>query len=217
MEDTDDVDLCLQILAVVTTVYRPLTLDELGTFVKFPQDIQCGTRYAEYYTGLCGSFLALREYTVYFIHQSARDFLCTPSLNAKFPQVFTHGMAGVHRSLFSKALGLLSQTLHRNMYQVLNPGILVEDIIAPTPDPLAHARYSCRHWADHLCEFLSYTTPTQTWELLHDLESFFKDKYLNMLEALSLMKDISGGVLAIGKLHNFLPRFPNGIIVDELK
>lgn len=34
MEDIDDADLCQQILSVVWTVYRPITLEELGSFIE---------------------------------------------------------------------------------------------------------------------------------------------------------------------------------------
>jgi len=34
-----------------------------------------------HYVGLCGSFLAIREYTIYFVYQSAKDFLCDCLLN----------------------------------------------------------------------------------------------------------------------------------------
>ena len=36
MEDSDDVALCLQILSIASTVYRPLTLEELGSFINNP-------------------------------------------------------------------------------------------------------------------------------------------------------------------------------------
>jgi hypothetical protein len=37
MEDAEDVDLRMQILSVVSTVYRPVTLEELGSFLDHPR------------------------------------------------------------------------------------------------------------------------------------------------------------------------------------
>lgn len=71
--DDDDVNLCKRILALVTTVYRPITLKELMFFIKMPED-DLDVK-LETIIGLCGSFLTLRAHTVYFVHQSAKDFL----------------------------------------------------------------------------------------------------------------------------------------------
>lgn len=36
MTDTDDIDLCMQILSIASTVYRPVTLEELGSLIERP-------------------------------------------------------------------------------------------------------------------------------------------------------------------------------------
>ena len=122
MQDTDDVDLCRQILAVAATVYRPVTLEELGSFIDCPEDIQDG-HWLDYYIGLCGSFLAVRKSTIYFVHQSAKDFLCSPSLNIQAFSVFPQGMTHMHHSLFLESLRLMSRTLRRDIYGLSDPGV----------------------------------------------------------------------------------------------
>ena len=57
-------ELCKRILAVISTVYQHITLDELASFVDMPGDYEdlAGI------IGLCSSFLTLRERTILFVH-----------------------------------------------------------------------------------------------------------------------------------------------------
>ena len=68
MDDADDVDLCMQVLAIVSSVYRPITLEELQSFIERPQ-VTDGTAWLEDIVRLCGSFLAIRD---------RDDILCSP-------------------------------------------------------------------------------------------------------------------------------------------
>ena len=71
-------------------------------------------------------------------------------------------------------------------------------------DPLARVRYSCFYWVDHLCEMGS--------SLHHEvglyddgtIHTFLKKHFLYWLEALSLMKSTSYGVVMVRKLENLL-------------
>ena len=72
VEDSDDMALCIQILSVALTVYWPLTLEELSSFIDHPlQDERLDNNSLKYYAERCGSFLAIRDRTAYFVHQSA--------------------------------------------------------------------------------------------------------------------------------------------------
>ena len=75
IRDSEDTTLYKDILAIVSVVYRPITLDELTALVDsldgVPSDLQSLTEIV----GLCGSFLTLRDRTISFVHQSAKDFL----------------------------------------------------------------------------------------------------------------------------------------------
>ncbi|KAK4205936.1 heterokaryon incompatibility protein-domain-containing protein, partial [Rhypophila decipiens] len=73
--NSDNADLCKRILATATIVRRPISLHELLTLVELPDDIFDNPEYLEELIKLCGSFLSLREQTIYFVHQSAKDFL----------------------------------------------------------------------------------------------------------------------------------------------
>jgi hypothetical protein len=71
MEDGDDVHICLDLLAIMLKTYRPLTLEELAPAVDPPQS----TDNLEKIVRLCGSFVIIQCCTVFFVHQSAKDFL----------------------------------------------------------------------------------------------------------------------------------------------
>src|SRR6185437_7492249 len=74
MEDMDDVDLCKQILAAISLMYRPVTLAELVSLVGSQDDSDDAESLKEV-IALCGSFLTVRDNHVYIVHQSAKDYL----------------------------------------------------------------------------------------------------------------------------------------------
>ncbi|UNI15346.1 hypothetical protein JDV02_001886 [Purpureocillium takamizusanense] len=193
---SNDANICKDILAITSVVYRPITLDELKVLVESLEK--------EDYNDLpqiitsCGSFLTLRGGVIYFVHQSARDFL----LKKAYDEILPSGTAHRHYAIFSRSLETLSRTLRRDIYNLGAPGFPSDQISLPDPDPLASIRYSCVYWVDHLvaCEpkgKMSEET-LQDGGVVHD---FIKKKYLNWLECLSLLRNTSEGVLAVQKLE----------------
>jgi hypothetical protein len=212
LDDAKNVDLCMQILSVVSTVYRPVTLEELRSFVDGPWQEYgpWGTDCLGYYVSLCGSFLTISNQTVSFVHKSAKDFLCSPSLNTKSSTIFPGGNGVVHHILFSKSLHLLSRALQRNMYRLPHPGFPVEDVTPPSPDPLAAAKYSCVYWVDHLLDTHASNALVRADDLRDGgtVHSFLRERYLYWLEALSLLREAPKGVAAVGKLCKLLQVCP---------
>ena len=82
---SDDAELCKQVLATIALVYRPVTLAELVSLTELLEDF--AEAEVREIVGLCGSFLTLRGETVYFVHQSAQDFLLEKATNDVFPDV----------------------------------------------------------------------------------------------------------------------------------
>ncbi|KAH6700670.1 NACHT domain-containing protein [Leptodontidium sp. MPI-SDFR-AT-0119] len=198
--NSDDVDLCKQILAITSIVYRPITLTEITSFVKTLESMADDHESLVVIIGLCGSFLALRETTVYFVHQSAKDFLLKEASNDIFPS----GTNDIHRIIFSRSLQVMSSTLRRDIYNLRAPGISIDQVKPPDPNPLAAARYSCLYWIEHLLDCM---TKGNTMNDLKDggsVYSFFCQSFLYWLEALSLMRNLSDGILMIRKLENWL-------------
>ncbi|EUC35743.1 hypothetical protein COCCADRAFT_34740 [Bipolaris zeicola 26-R-13] len=194
----DDAELCKHVLAAVTLVYRPITLKEVVTLVAPLEDATSDAELREI-IGLCGSFLTLREQTLHFVHQSAKDFLLTKASQEIFPV----GQKAIHHTIFARSLQVMSTTLKRDIYGLKVIGTLIEDVKKPTPDPLAAVSYSCVYWIDHLCESKSAPS-TSDPEHLRDggiIDGFLKKTFLYWLESLSLCNSMSYGVVSVNKLH----------------
>lgn len=185
-----------EILKVVSVARRPVTLKELGPLLG---DLQPHRQDAEEtsvirsYVEQCGSFLVLREDSIFLVHQSARNFLLEDCKN----DLFLAGVAAFHRVLSLRALLLLNSTLSHDVYGLRHPGARCEDIEKPEPDPLAPAAYACVHWADHF-EAAQWTTNQEAWGALQD---FFSQHFLHWMEALGILGGIATGAMAMHKIR----------------
>lgn len=196
-----DPEFCRLILSTTTLAYRPLHLLELGALAGLPEQLSCKLQSLITIINMCGSFLTIRKDTVYFIHQSAKDYIDS--------NIFPSGKAEVHRRIVSKSLQVMSKTLRRDIYDLRAPGTLITQVVPVEQDPLAPVRYSCVSWIDHLCELDSsshYQDELRDGGAIH---IFLQEHFLHWLEALSLLGSMPNGVLAIAKLENLLRvRFP---------
>ena len=212
----EDAELCKQILAVATITRRPVSLAELTCLVEMPDDVFDDPGSLEEIIKLCGSFLTIREQIVYFVHQSAKDFLLgkasdkasNKASQEAFDWVFPSGTENVDYIIFARSLDAMSTTLRRDMYGLGAPGFLIDNVRVPDPDPLGTLRYSCVYWIDHLCHSVSGTSILQDDVLQDDrvVHTFLKTKYLYWLEALSLLRAMPEGVIAIRQLEDLLVR-----------
>ena len=64
----DDVELYKQILGIMLLAYRPVSLTEIFAYLESSGEILDNVDYLQEIVELCGSFLTLRENTVYFVH-----------------------------------------------------------------------------------------------------------------------------------------------------
>ncbi|KAK4461139.1 HET-R [Cladorrhinum samala] len=205
---------CKRILAAVSVVQRPISIRELATLVELPDSI---TRYRERLEKLiviCGSFLALREQSIYFVHQSAKDFLLgkadletsREAYQEASGWVFPQGPEDVHHLIFSRSLNAMSAILRRDIYDLKAPGFPIDKVQTPTSDPLATVRYSCVFWVVHLRSSISDKDMLQCNNTLDAVQTFLEKKYLYWLEALSLLQAMSEGIIAIRQLAALLGR-----------
>ncbi|KZF22401.1 WD40 repeat-like protein [Xylona heveae TC161] len=190
-----DATLCTQVLLITFNAYRPLHISELAMLAQLPD-----LAIHEEIVAACG-LLTIRQDVVYFIHQSANDYL--GKFKAEIlPEIFPSGLAQGHRVMVTRSLDALSD-LKRNIYNLDYPGCPIEEVRVPDPDPLASVRYSCVYWIDHLREI----EERQGEVGLSDdgaTHQFLKKHFLHWLEALSLISSISEGILAILNLVEFL-------------
>ncbi|KAF5500023.1 Vegetative incompatibility protein HET-E-1 [Colletotrichum aenigma] len=213
---------CKQFLAITAVVYRPLSLVEYGSIYDLSSDADSADSEGEdddsEYTSweqsksnlaklvkelvsYCGSFLTIREDIVYFVHQSAKDFLMNEAYPA-FRQILPSGIAHQHHAIFSRSLDVLSSTLRRDIYKLRNPGSYIEDIPPPNLGPLASLKYSSTHWVDHL----EHSNPADSLTCVdlkdnNSVHTFLKCHYLHWLEAQSLLKGMPQAVVTMQKLQ----------------
>jgi hypothetical protein len=65
--NSKDTELCKCILAVVSGVYQPITLDELASLVDMPDGVSDDESLTKIIR-LCGSFLTLQKRNISFVH-----------------------------------------------------------------------------------------------------------------------------------------------------
>jgi hypothetical protein len=194
LED-DYPQLCLLLFSIASQVYRPVHLLEMRTLAGIEEDIP-ELEDLERIINMSGSFLTIRDNYIYFIHQSAKDYL----INDVFNIVFPAGTAPIHYDIFSRSLDTLSKTLQYDIYNLQDFGPKPNES-KPDFDPLGPLRYSCVFWYNHLCEGDSKSSDYQ-----HELSNngailkFFNTHFLHWLEALSLIHQISDGILIIRNL-----------------
>jgi hypothetical protein len=197
--NSDDAELCKSILAVVSVVYRPITLEELASFVDMPDGVFDNYESLAEIIGLCGSFLTLRECTISFVHQSAKDYL----VEHASAEIFPAGRTEEQQRIVSRSIEAMDNALQRDVYGLWHPGCSINEVKHPDPDPLAPIRYACVYWVDHLCEIKSSYDEVGLYDN-GTIDVFLRKHFLHWLEALSLIKGISDGVLAIAKLIGLL-------------
>lgn len=137
--NSDNADLCKQILASTAIIYRPVILKELTSLVEMLENMSDNLQSLRDIINLCGSFLTIREETIYFVHQSAKDYLLTNAFN----EIFPFGREEAHYIIFSRSLYVMFKTLRRDIYNLQAPGYPIERVKQPDPDLLAALRYSC--------------------------------------------------------------------------
>jgi hypothetical protein len=204
INESDSAEIYQRVLASTVVLYRPVTIQELVTLVRQLDNFVDDLDSVREIVSLCGSFLTLREDTVYFVHQSAKDFIVTKASNEVF--LDGTGTEECHRGIFLKSMALLFQTLHRDMYSLKELGYPIENVTQPDPDPLAALRYPCNYWIDHLYDSKPNFSANSDWDLQVRglVDRFLRTKYLYWLEAISLCKSLGRGVVSIAKLWSLV-------------
>jgi hypothetical protein len=197
---SDGAKMYRHVLASMAVVYRPISVHELAVLVEQLKDLDDLASVREI-VGFCRSFLTLQEDTVYFVHQSAKDFLFAKASN----EVFPNSAEEVHQAIFSTSLTHLSTTLQRDIYNLKAPGSAVENVKPPQPDPLVASRYPCIYWIDHLHDSIPKSTVKRITDfLITAVYDFLREKYLYWLEGLSLCESVGTGVVSMKKLWSLV-------------
>lgn len=189
----EEAPLCKDILGLISTTYRPITIDELTAFIELPgYALEDGYESLEEIIGYCGSFLTVSENTILFVHQSAKDYL----LEKAKVEILPAGMAGKHKSILEKSLAIIDKELRRD---ILSLG-KIDGSVSPVYEenmalgPLATIRYSCIYWIDHLQACVQGVTTNGYFQNGGLVDQFLSRKFIFWLEALSLLKSVPKGL-----------------------
>ncbi|KAJ6050043.1 beta transducin-like protein HET-D2Y [Penicillium canescens] len=196
----NDPEYCWLVLSTAISVYRPLSLVELGALSDLPSQIANKAESIRNVVKMCGSFLTIREDHVYIVHQSAKDYLAEHVAAAISPS----GFAGIHYSMFSRSLNIMFNILKRDIYGLGDSGVSIQHVKLPDEDPLVLARYPCIYWIAHLN---GAHLNGKEWDDLQkggQIHMFLQTKFLPWLEALSLLGCMSEGGFAIWELGTLL-------------
>lgn len=174
---------CQSVLRTVAVAFRPLTFKELQMLADLPQNVP-----ADAIAKMCRSLLTIRDDTVYFVHQSAKDYLAN-----EWDTVFQPSTRDTHESMFLMSVEAMKPILCQNIYNLELAGISIEDIKRPSPDPLEPILYSCTYWIAHFRE-------AQPCSALDEVDGFLRIHLLHWLEALSLSRSHSRGLHALRDL-----------------
>jgi hypothetical protein len=194
---SEHAELCNSILALASTIYKPITLDELPSFINLPPRSIGNHRALAEIIGRCGSLLILQDHNISLVHQSAKDFLVTTAKRDIFPT----GIEDVHYSIFSQSLRAMSTALQRDIYSLRTPGVSIDQVRKPNPDPLAALPYTCVYWIDHLHDGGAGKKTETDLEDKGSVDKFLRQHYLHWLEALSLLRYMPTAMLSMKKLE----------------
>lgn len=200
--DNFDIELCRRILCSVTLAKRPLRLKEIAVFAKISDDEGDdegdNERQVEELVELCGSFLTVREEIVYWVHQSAKDYL----IDGKRKGIFPLGQEHEHANTACLCLSIMSATLRKDICNLQAPGFRLWDVgESSIRDHIPfHVQYACLYWVDHLQQAGSNKQETLTLGEDCQVFIFFKTHFLHWLEALILMSKLSEALVVIKSL-----------------
>ncbi|KAL7939839.1 hypothetical protein V8C35DRAFT_287843 [Trichoderma chlorosporum] len=202
---------CQVLLSIITTAKRPLHLQELLVFInshwKGNETFKSTYKQRDIRDMAkdCGSILSIREDSIYFIHQSAKDYVVEHAGQRIFPILHQH------YKMFEASLVAMSNLLEYDIYGLKDPGIHIDDIPFRDigSDPLASIRYCCVFWVEHLVLGYQYEGFECRKYLTDDgrLHCFLKEKFLCWIESLSLMRFYPQTQIALQKLKDFIGNY----------
>jgi NACHT domain len=184
LEKTEYPKYCKDILVAASLTYRPLSLSELAVLFPWSDETDPYTIVEEF-----ESFLTITEETVSLNHKSAKDYMI------EYQSKLQGGIFQGHADISRRSIDAMSKGLKKNIYPLPNVGLTMEDITAPSTDPLEGLQYSCVYWVQHLqatsAQYRDYSC----------IYRFLQLRLLHWLEALCWIGKISDGILAISSLE----------------
>ena len=202
LEDSD-VKICKCILISAILALQPLHLKEPGVIADFPKELPEDSSLLEEQVQLCGSFLTIREDTVYLVHQSAKDLFT----NGNGSSIISLNHQAEHGKIAYRPLDLMSNTLWEDMCDLQKPGTFVAQAHKKFGrSRFAHIEYACFYWVDHLAAHLTDDKHNQSSFFDHGgkVQVFLQKHLLYWLEVLGLLGKVSDSVLMLNRLQSLI-------------
>lgn len=207
-----DKTFCLQILCCMSLAFRPFAIEELVAIAELPMDFLENDLLE--LLEFCGSFVTVRESIVYFVHQSAKDYLVANRAQ-RFFSTKTYQQQGL---FVDRSLQAMTQTLQQDICRLKHPGS--QACTATINTQLKAISYMCSFWVDHLVKYFDSSSaeniPYQ--KCLVDegsVHRFLLEHLLHWFEALSLLGEFNRGVLAILALESLILVIPLHFILQK--
>jgi NACHT domain len=210
--DAEDVELCQQILRAVTVTYRPLLLQELAATAGLPEALFDSISSLHDLVDRCGSFLTVREGAIYFIHQSAKDYLATG--NGR--RIFFSSEAEEHGKIMHRSLDLMANTLRKDICDLKKPGALAREAEQNVSNGLLpRIGYACCYWVNHLGDYLVDSSSAQILLDGGKVHKFLQKHLLHWIEVLSLLRTMPEGVLMTKHLESVVEVWSPSIVRQQ--
>lgn len=132
---------------LITIEYQPIILKELISLAEILKNMSNNIELEEIIS-LCSLFLTIQEGTIYFVYQSAKDYLVEHTSTEIFPDRYTEEQ----QQIVSGLIEAIDKILQRDFYSLQYPGYSINKVEYPDPDLLALIRYTCIYWVDSLCK-----------------------------------------------------------------
>jgi hypothetical protein len=201
LEDPAKAEICIQIIHATILANRPLHLREVGSVAGLPAELCDDVQSLKELVELCGSFLTIRDEIVCFVHPEAKDYFITDKGSSFIPD----DKAGEHGKIAHRLLSCMSGTLHMDMCRLTVPGALLKERMSDISlDHIIGIRYACCHWVDHLGRVDNVQLRQAYLVDGGEIHLFLQKYLLYWFEALSLLGQMSAGVLMVKQLQSLI-------------
>ncbi|KAI9763363.1 MAG: hypothetical protein M1840_000555 [Geoglossum simile] len=138
-EDEEMTAFAKAILQSMLVALRPLTLQEVAIAADLPKEYHHDPVALEEFINLCGSFVTIRQQTVYFVHQSAKTYILSETVSSP-------GLGMEHRAIAVRCLQYICDGPPDDLL-----GDDADFLEYPEPKPETHTRaeYPALFWLDH--------------------------------------------------------------------
>ncbi|KAL4947742.1 hypothetical protein BDW69DRAFT_107656 [Aspergillus filifer] len=188
-----EVQKCMRLLKAMMVAYRPLKVEEVPSVIGLTDEEDRIRALVE----CCASFIRLREDSIEFVHQSARDYLGGENGLSILDAHEHFGHEEIVRASLSYLLDFLEPNVAKlSAYNSTRAEVKTSED-GPWNDLLSRVEYAALFWVSHLKNASTNTDKSQVSIFLHT-------RLLEWLECLSLLKRLPRAIDAFNTLEDIL-------------